>query len=268
LEEETMSTDRAQRLHDKVVIITGGGTGIGLGIARSCAEEGAAVVLAQRRAEIAEREAAALRAAGHRALGLGCDVSRRDEVQGLIAAAVAAFGRLDVMVNNAALTGAAVEPRSFLDETDEHWRKIIDINLNGAFICTQAAARQMVSQGTGGSIINISSVAQFAAQEHAAPYCASKAGLDGLTKAAAIELAPYGIRVNNVAPGDIDTEASHDVVAQAADHGATGKFFRYTPLDRRGRPEEIGRVVAFLAGDDASFVTGATWLVDGGFLSY
>jgi len=189
-------------------------------------------------------------------------------VNALIAAAVQAFGRLDVMVNNAALTGAAVEARSFLDETDEHWRRIIDINLNGAFICTQAAAKQMLAQGAGGSIINISSVAQFAAQEHAAPYCASKAGLDGLTKAAAIELAPYGIRVNNVAPGDIDTEASHDVVAKAADRGATGKFFRYTPLDRRGQPQEIGSVVAFLASDDASFVTGATWLVDGGFLSY
>src|SRR5262245_33550227 len=109
-----MSTDRAQRLNSKVVIVTGGGTGIGLGIARCCAEEGAAVVLAQRRAEIAEREAAALQAAGHRALGLGCDVSRRDDVLALIDATLAAFGRLDVMVNNAALTGAAVEARSFL----------------------------------------------------------------------------------------------------------------------------------------------------------
>jgi NAD(P)-dependent dehydrogenase (short-subunit alcohol dehydrogenase family) len=257
-----------ERLHNKVIIITGGGTGIGLGIARCCAAEGAAVVLAQRRAEIAEREAMALRAAGYRALGMGCDVSSRADVQALIAATIEAFGRVDAMVNNAALTGAAVEARSFLEETDEHWRRIIDINLNGAFICTQEAAKQMATQGGGGSIVNISSVAQFAAQEYAAPYCASKAGLDGLTKAASIELAPYGIRVNNVAPGDIDTEASHDVVGQATQRGATGKFFRFTPLGRRGTPEEIGRVVAFLASDEASFVTGATWLVDGGFLSY
>jgi glucose 1-dehydrogenase len=256
------------RLRNKVVIITGGGTGIGLGIARCCAEEGAAVVLAQRRAALAEQAAADLRAAGYRALGLGCDVSRRAEVRALVAAAVDAFGRLDVLVNNAALTGAAAEARPFLEETDEHWRRIVDVNLSGAFICAQEAARQMVAQGGGGSIVNISSVAQYAAQEHAAPYCASKAGLDGLTKVAAIELAPHSIRVNGVAPGDIDTEASHDVVVHAAERGATGKFFRYTPLDRRGRPEEIGRVVTFLASDEASFVTGATWLVDGGFLSY
>jgi glucose 1-dehydrogenase len=256
------------RLHNKVIIVTGGGTGIGLGIVRSCAKEGAAVMLAQRRVELAEEEATSLRKDGHRALAMHCDVSKRSDVHGLIARTVAEFGRLDAMVNNAALTGASVEARPFLEETDEHWSRIIDINLNGAFICTQEAARQMVAQGGGGSIINISSVAQYAAQEHVAPYCASKAGLDGLTKAAAIELAAYNIRVNSVAPGDIYTEASADMVEKAADRGAVGKFFRFTPLNRRGQPEEIGAVVAFLASDEAGFVTGATWLVDGGFLSY
>src|SRR3712207_3075004 len=119
------------RLSNKVAIITGGGTGIGLGIARCCAEAGAAVVLAQRRGEIAAREAAALRAEGFQALGAACDVGSRADVQALIAATVEAFGRLDVMVNNAALTGAAVEARPFLEESDEHWRRIIDVNLNG-----------------------------------------------------------------------------------------------------------------------------------------
>lgn len=257
-----------KRLDGKVAIITGGGTGIGLGIAQSCTREGTAVVLAQRRVEIAQREAESLRDAGHRALGLACDVSRRDEVQALVADTVAEFGRLDVMVNNAALTGSSAELRPFLEETDEHWQKLIDVNLTGAFMCAQEAARQMVEQGEGGSIINISSVAQYAAQEHAAPYCASKAGMDGLTKVAAIELAPHNIRVNTVAPGDIYTEASADVVEWAEERGATGKFFRHTPLGRRGEPQEIGDVVAFLASDEASFVTGATWLVDGGFLSY
>lgn len=258
----------AGRLANKVVVVTGGGTGIGLGIAHSCADEGATLVLAQRRLTLAEQAAAALRARGAQAIALGCDVRRREEVRALVAAAVAAFGRIDAMINSAALTGAAAEPRPFLDESDEHWREVVDVNLTGAFICVQEAARQLLAQGGGGSIITISSVAQYAAQEHAAPYCAAKAGLDGLTRTAAIELAPHGIRVNCVAPGDIDTAASHDVVAQAAARGASGKFFRVTPMGRRGTPAEVGAVVAFLAGDEAAFVTGATWLVDGGFLSY
>ena len=256
------------KLKDKVVAITGGGTGIGLGIASRCVEEGAAVVLGQRRLEIVKREAGRLREAGHRAIGVRCDVSRRVDVRAMVTTAVEEFGGLDVMVNNAALTGSAAESRAFLEESDEHWQQIIATNLTGAFLCTQEAARRMVVQGAGGSIVNISSVAQFAAQEHAAPYCASKAGLDGLTKTAAIELGRDRIRVNSVAPGDIDTKASADVIGQAAERGATGDFFRYTPLDRRGTPEEIGNVVVFLASDEASFVTGATWLVDGGFLSY
>ena len=258
----------AGQLQDKVVIVTGGGTGIGLGIAQCCVDEGASVMLAQRRGEIAEREAATLCEAGYRAVGMACDVSRRSQVRQLVDETVRAYGRLDVMVNNAALTGAAAEACSFMDETDEHWQHMIDINLTGAFMCTQEAAKQMIAQGNGGNIINISSVAQYAAQEHCVPYCASKAGLDGLAKAAAIDLALDGIRVNNVAPGDIDTQASANVREDASGRGATGKFFRYTPLNRRGTVEEIGRVVAFLASDGCSFVTGATWLVDGGFLSY
>lgn len=260
----------AGRLQDKVVIITGGGTGIGWGIAQSCAREGARLVLAQRPADIqlAEDKVAELQTAGHSALAIGCDITRRDQVRDMVARTVSEFGRLDVMVNNAALTGASAEVRPFLEETDEHWRKLIDVNLNGAFICTQEAAFQMVEQGQGGGIISISSVAQYAAQENASPYCAAKAGLDGLTKGAALELAAHNIRVNLVAPGDIFTEANADITEQVTSAGGTGRYFRHTPLGRRGDPKEIGAVVAFLASDEASFVTGATWLVDGGFLSY
>jgi len=257
-----------KRLKDKRVIITGGGTGIGLGITQCCLESGASVMIAQRREHIAEQVAARFRAEGFNAQARRCDVSQRDQVVYLIKETVDAFGAVDVMVNNAALTGEAAECRPFMDETDEHWRRVLDINLTGAFISTQETARQMIAQGSGGSIINISSVAQYAAQEGAAPYCASKAGMDGLTKTAAIELAGHQIRVNNIAPGDIYTDQSADVVGKAVERGASGQFFRHTPLGRRGEASEIGHVAVFLASEEASFVTGATWLVDGGFLSY
>ena len=256
------------RLKGKVVVITGGGTGIGLGIARCCLEAGAAVMIAQRRIEIAEREAACFRDEGFAVQAQRCDVRRREDVTALLDQAESLLGPVDVMVNNAALTGRSLELRPFMEETDEHWRSVLDINLTGAFIGTQEAARRMIASGSSGSIINVSSVAQFAAQEGASAYCASKAGMDGLTKSAAIELAAHGIRVNSIAPGDIHTEQSDRPREDAVVRGATGRFFRDTPLDRRGTPEEIGRVAVFLASDEASFVTGATWLVDGGFLSY
>ncbi len=258
------------RLDGKVVIITGGATGIGWGIAQCCAREGAALALAQRPADIklAEEKATLLNAAGHSAIAVGCDITQRELAQDMIARTVSAFGRLDVMVNNAALTGASADVRPFLEETDEHWRETIDVNLTGAFICTQESAFQMIEQGEGGSIISISSVAQFAAQENATPYGAAKAGLDGLCKGAAIELAPHNIRVNLVAPGEVATESSADFSDTVTEAGGTGKYLRHTPLGRHGNVSEIGAVVAFLASDEASFVTGATWRVDGGFLSY
>lgn len=255
-------------LKGKTVVVTGGGTGIGLGITRSCLEAGAAVMIAQRRIEIAEREAARFREQGFSIHAQRCDVRSRKDVAALLDQAQVLLGSVDVMINNAALTGGSLELRPFMEETDEHWRNVLDINLTGAFIGTQEAARRMISRGVGGSIINISSVAQFAAQEGASAYCAGKAGLDGLTKSAAIELAAHGIRVNSIAPGDIHTEQSDNPREDAVGRGATGRFFRDTPLDRRGSPEEIGKVAVFLASGEASFVTGATWLVDGGFLSY
>ena len=258
----------SDKLKGKTVVVTGGGTGIGLGITRCCAEAGAAVMISQRRIEIAEREAAVLRAEGFEIQAFRCDVRDRDDVAALLDQTESSLGPVDVMINNAALTGGSLELRPFMEETDEHWRNVLDINLTGAFIGTQEAARRMIDRGVGGAIVNISSVAQFAAQEGASAYCAGKAGLDGLTKSAAIELAVHGIRVNSIAPGDIHTEQSDNPREDAVGRGATGRFFRDTPLDRRGSPEEIGKVAVFLASEEASFVTGATWLVDGGFLSY
>ena len=205
------------------------------------------MVIAQRREDIgiAEDRAAQLRDAGHSALGVGCDITRREQVQAMIATTVAEFGRLDVMINNAALTGQSADVRPFLEETDEHWRRLINVNLNGAFICAQEAAFQMIKQGDGGSIVTISSVAQFAAQESATPYGAAKSGLDGLTKGAAIELAPHGIRVNMVAPGDIYTESSADILDQVTGAGGSGNFFRFTPLGtprRRWRDRGCGGI--------------------------
>ena len=141
-------------------------------------------------------------------------------------------------------------------------------NLKGVFHCSQAVARHMVAANIRGSIVHISSVGAFAAQEYASVYCATKAAIVSLAQGMALELAQYGIRVNCVAPGDILTEANADIVNDLKDRGASGRYLRVTPVGRRGSPEEIGGSVAYLASDEASFVTGTTLRVDGGFLTY
>jgi NAD(P)-dependent dehydrogenase (short-subunit alcohol dehydrogenase family) len=252
-------------LEGKVAIVTGGGTGIGFGTARVLARYGARLVLAQKGGAVAEE--AARRLEGAEVLCVETDVARRASVDRMVDRAMERFGRIDILVNNAAVTGlAAVAP--FLDCPESWLEEILDVNLKGAFHCAQAVARRMVRTGRGGAIVNITSVGAFAAQELASVYCASKAGLTALTQALALELAPYGIRVNAVAPGDIETQASADIVAELKSAGATGRYLRVTPLGRRGRPEEIGEAVAFLVSDAASFITGTTLVVDGGFLAY
>jgi NAD(P)-dependent dehydrogenase (short-subunit alcohol dehydrogenase family) len=247
-----------------VAIVTGGGTGIGLGIAKVLAERGARLALLQDRPFAAEVLAGC---GGERPLTLEVDISDNSGVKDALGTIEAHFGSIDIVVNNAAITGmAAATP--FLDSSPEHLSRIVDVNFKGAYFVSQHAARSMVRLGRRGSIIHIASVGAFAAQEHASAYCATKAALVSLAQTTALELAPHGIRVNAIAPGDILTPASATIVADLQHSGASGRYTRVTPIGRRGTPEDIGRAVAFLASAEAAFITGATLVVDGGFLSY
>ena len=253
------------KLKDKTAIVTGGGTGIGLGISRALAEAGARIVIAQPTLEKAESAGLTLSSEGYEVLPLAVDVRDREQVQNLISKTVERWATIDLLVNNAAVTGPGAAAK-FLEIDDELLEKTIDVNLKGTFIISQEVARRMIPNG--GVIIHISSVGAFAAQEGASVYCATKAGLTGLTKAMALELAPHRIRVNGIAPGDILTDTSANVRNEAKERGISGDYFRRIPLSRRGSPADIGRVAVFLASDDASYITGETIVVDGGFLTY
>ncbi len=253
------------KLEGKTAVVTGGGTGIGMGISRSFAEAGAKVVIVQSTLEKAQRAADELRGEGYSVLPVGADISRRGLVQKVVADAIKEFGAVDILVNNAALTGSKVSG-GFLDFPDELLDRTIDVNLKGTFIMSQEAARAMV--GRGGSIIHISSVGAYAAQEGAAIYCATKSALFGLTKTMALELGRHNIRVNAIAPGDIRTETSENIVSEKKERGFSGDYLRKIPLNRRGEPVEIGATAVFLASEDSSYITGETIVVDGGFLIY
>jgi NAD(P)-dependent dehydrogenase (short-subunit alcohol dehydrogenase family) len=252
-------------LKGKVAIVTGAGGGIGFGIAEVLADHGAKLVLAQRHLEPVQR--AAERLAPADVLPLAVDIRNPSLVAGMVEAAIRHFGQVNILVNNASITGmSAIAP--VLSCKPEMVDDIVDINLKGTFYCSQYAARHMVERGDGGSIVHVSSVGAYAAQEFASVYCATKAAQAALAQSMALEFAPHKIRVNCVAPGDIDTETSATIVTDKEHAGASSQYVRATPLGFRGSPRDIGNAVAYLVSDEARFVTGTTLLVDGGFLSY
>ena len=249
-------------LEKKVAIVTGGARGIGQAVARRFLVEGARVVLADVDDEAADAAAAELQPLGE-VVAVACDVGERLDIRNLIAETIDAFGRIDVLVNNAGIVFGA----SFLELEEEDFDRVLRVNLKGSFLVAQAVARQMVEQieagGPPGAIVNMSSINAVLALPDQVPYSISKGGINQLTKVAALALAPYGIRVNAVGPGSVMTEMLEKVVDE---DDARDRILSRTPLGRIGAPAEIAAVVAFLASDQASYMTGQTVYADGGRL--
>ncbi|MGH6915769.1 MAG: SDR family NAD(P)-dependent oxidoreductase, partial [Geminicoccales bacterium] len=248
------------RLQGKVAIVTGAARGIGLAVAKRFASEGARVVLSDIERTSGEEAAEAIQGAGGDALFLACDVGAKAEVDALIAGAVAAYGRLDILVANAGIVHAA----DFLELAEEDFDRVLRVNLKGVFLCGQAAARQMVEQDGGGAIVNMSSVNAVMAIPSIAPYVVSKGGINQLTRVMALALAEKGIRVNAIGPGSIATEMAQAVLSDP--EKAKGALSR-TPLGRFGEPDEVAKVALFLASDDSSYITGQVIYPDGGRLA-
>ena len=245
------------KLQGKVAIVTGATKGIGIGCAEELLKEGAKVVLTGRSVDLGEKAAQSIsREAGDTML-LTCDVKDSAQVNALIDKTVDRFGRLDIMVSNAGTNGKA----EFLDVTEEDWDRIIDTNLKGIFLCGQYAAKQMVKQGEGGVIINMSSVMAVLGLKNQVAYSASKGGINQLTKVMSLGLIDYGIRVNAIGPGPIMTEL---MLRVADDQEVMNAILRRTPAGRVGTCDEVGRVCVFLASDDSSFIHGQTIYCDGG----
>lgn len=244
------------KLKDKAAIVTGGGGGICSAICEAFAREGARVVVADYKLDIAEAVVARIEKAGGSALALQIDVGDKAEVEAMIETCRKTYGRVDILVN-----GAGVSINELLIDTSlEDWERVQRVNLTGSFLASQAAARQMIKQRAG-NIINIVSLSGQRGGFGRAAYGSSKAGLEVLTKIMAVELAQYGINVNGVAPGPIDTPMTQAV----HDEGTRQSYYALTPMRRYGTPEEVADAMVFLASDEARYVHGHILNVDGGF---
>jgi len=244
----------ARPLEGKTAVVTGGSRGIGAAIATLLAERGAAVVVSARDADRLAAAVKDLEAMGAAAAGVAGDVSRREDAERVVDTARERFGRLDILVNNAGITRDGL----LLRMKDEDWDRVLEVNLRGAFVMSRAASKVMVRQ-KGGRIINMSSAAGAMGNAGQANYSASKAGLIGFTKAAARELSHWGILVNAVAPGLIETDMAAALPAAARD-----ALLAQVPLGRVGTPREVAEVVGFLAGEGATYITGQVFHVNGG----
>lgn len=242
------------RLLDLSIAVTGSGRGIGRAIAIRCADEGARIIINDINSSNLQQVYNTLESKGVKVIAFEGDVSKRSVAEGLIESTIKGFGRIDVLVNNAGI----VRNAPFLDLSEEDWDEVIKVNLKGVFNCAQYAARSMVQQG-GGRIINISSRSYLGTQRMA-NYASSKAGILGLTRCMALELGPYGITVNALAPGLIDTEPVRSMFDEFLEDR-----IRRTPLRRIGSPEDVANAVVFLASSEASYITGEVLHVTGGF---
>jgi glucose 1-dehydrogenase len=247
-------------LKGKVAIVTGGNTGIGRAVVLALAGQGANIVIDYISNEEAEHEVEQqVRDLGDKVLGVKADVSKVADLTTLVDSAVSTFGQLDIMVNN-----AGIETRtSVLDTTEEQYARVLDINLKSAFFGTQLAAKQMIAQGHGGRIINMTSVHEDWPMPGNTAYCLSKGGMRMLTRTAGVELAPHDILVVGVGPGAVNTPIN---AATVADPAQLATLDAAIPMGRLAEPEEIANLVAFLAGDGASYITATTIFADGGIM--
>lgn len=247
-------------LHGKVAVVTGGNSGIGKAVVLALAEAGANIVIDfVAHPEATEELEKQVHALGDQAIGVDADVSKVADLEMLVARTVEAFGRLDIMVNN-----AGIETRtSVLDTTEEQYQRVMDINLKSAFFGTQIAAKQMIKQGTGGRIINMTSVHEDWPMPGNTAYCLSKGGMRMLTRTAGVELGPQGVQVVGVGPGAVATPINTSTMN---DPEKMKTLDAAIPLGRMAEPEEIASLVAFLAGDGATYLTATTIFADGGIM--
>jgi len=249
-------------LKNKVAIITGARRGMGRSHAIKLAKAGAKVAVSDISEEDCQKVVGEIKKNGGEAIAIKCDVTKKEEVDNLVKKTIERFGKVDILVNNAGIC----QFKPFLELTEEEWDRTLDINLKGYFLCAQAAAKEMVKQKSG-VIVNIASVASgqvgigMATLAH---YCASKGGIIAMTEALAVELAPFGIRVNAIAPGMIETPM---IAPVKQDPKMMEAMLAKIPMGRVGKPEEVSNLVLFLASDASSYITGSMVIIDGGWLA-